>query len=183
MAFQTTVFFNQTLGFPGEQFTDSPMRGQNFVLDSALASYNIIGATAYTLVNESNVNNIQVANAAAGNTGTTGVFVGILVNPKAYASFGTTGGGPLAATLTLANQTIGELATMGTYVVTLPATANVGDLVIFDNVTGALSTIAPSVALPSGKTFAYASVDYFDSTGSGLYVITLTPTLVIPVPA
>lgn len=180
MAFQQTVFFQQGLGVPGEQFNDGPMRGETYVLNSALASYNVVGATAFSLVSQSNVNNVQVATAAAGNSGGTAVFVGILVNPKAYASFGTTGGGPLAATMTLANNTIGELATMGTYVVTLPATANIGDLVIYDNTTGALATISPTASLPTGKSFAYASVDYFDSTGSGLYVITLTPTLTIP---
>jgi len=90
---------------------------------------------------------------------------------------------PLNPTLTVPNFTQVECATEGTYWVTLPAAAAIGDYVIYDNTTGALSTITPSTPLPVGKTFANAVVDYYTVSGAGLAVITITPTLVIPQPA
>jgi hypothetical protein len=171
MAFQSSVFLAQGFGVPGELYTDGPHRAESFILESASAAYNIIGATAFTVTNE--------GIAAAGGTG---VFAGILVNPKVYATSGTVSGA-LAPTLTLPNETQAELLTMGSIVVTLPAAAAIGDSVIYDNTTGALSTIAPGADLPSGKTFANAVVDYYTVSAAGLAVITLSPALVIPQPA
>lgn len=108
-------------------------------------------------------------------------FAGFLVNPKVEALYGTVGA-PLAPTLTVPNNNIVELMTMGSLIVTLPAACNIGDSVIFDNATGAISTIAPGVALPNGKTFANAIVDYFTPNASGeqLAVIAIDPSYVIP---
>lgn len=107
------------------------------------------------------------------------VFGGFLVNPKDVALFGV-GNQPLAPTLQVPNNAIVECLTMGTIVVTLTDAANIGDLVIYDNTTGEISTIAPGVALPHGKTFANALVDYFTVSGDGLAVVTVDPTYVIP---
>lgn len=172
MAFQSTVFLQQGFGVPGDLYAaDAPYRGQPFILNSASAAYNIIGATCYTKTNQTT--------AAAGGTGE---FAGLLVNSKVYASYGTTGGGPLAPTMTLANNVQAELVTEGSFVVTLPAAAALGDLVVFNTTTGAISTITPGSPLGAGTAFAYAKVDYFTVTAAGLAVITLTPTLTIPVP-
>jgi hypothetical protein len=166
MGFQSAVFINQGAGVPGEQYSDSPWRAQSYTIDSALASYNVIGSTFCSITSQGFV--------AAGNTGGTGVFAGLLVDPKDIALFGT-GGIPLAPTLVVPNFTQVECATMGSFFVTLPGAANIGDWVIYDQTTGAISTVAPTTSLPSGKSWANAFVDYFTVTGAGLGVITLNP--------
>ncbi len=166
MTFQSTVSLQQGFGVPGELFNSGPRRAESYIINSALASYNVFGS-AFSITSQGNAN--------AGNTGGTQVYAGILVNPKGSASFGPAGGSPLAPTLTLANYQQGELLTMGSIIVTLPGAAAIGDIVIFDNTTGLLATIAPGVALPSGKSYAFAYVDYFTVTGAGLGVITLSP--------
>jgi hypothetical protein len=173
MSFQSTVSLQQGFGVPGEQFTDGPTRAETFTINSSSASLNIIGATACSVISQ--------GFCAAGNTTGSLPFAGILVDPKDVALFGS-GGIPLNPTLTVPNFTAVECATMGSFIVTLPGAANIGDSVIFDNTSGALSTIAPGVSLPSGKSFAQAIVDYYTVAGAGLAVITMTPTLVIPQP-
>ena len=108
-------------------------------------------------------------------------FAGFLVNPLSQALFGT-GGQPLAPTLTINNYSIVPCLTMGVIVVTLPAAANIGDNVIYNQTTGAISTIAPGVLVPFGYTFANAIVSYFtqDIAGSALAVVTVNPTFLIP---
>jgi len=163
--FQSAVFPQQGFGVPGELYANTPKRSKSFILNSASAAYNVFGR-AFSITSQ--------GIAAAGNTTGALVYAGILVNPKASASFGDTTS-PLNPSLTLPNYSQGELLTMGTIVVTLPAAAAIGDIVIFDNTTGALSTIAPGVALPVGKSYAYANVDYYTVSAAGLAVITLTP--------
>ena len=174
MSFQSSVFINQGFGVPGELFTDAPYIVQPYTIVSALASYNIIGATACTITSQ--------GVCQAGDGGTLG-FAGILVDPKDIALFGA-GGIPLNPTLTVPNQTQVECLTMGSIIVTLPAAANIGDYVIYDNTTGALATITPVTPLPSGKSFANALVSYFTQgiAGSALAVITVNPTYIIPQP-
>jgi hypothetical protein len=166
MAFQSSVFIFQGFGVPGELYTDSPFRVQSYILNSpSHPEYNIIGATCCTIVSEGNVE-----------AGGTGIFAGFLVDPKDQALLGTLGGGSLAATLTVPNFTQVECLTMGSIVVTLPAAAAIGDVVIFNQTTGAISTITPSTALPGGSSYANAVVDYYTvPTGGGLAVITVTP--------
>lgn len=169
MAFpQSTVVAQQGAGVPGAFFDDSPRRAQEFVLNSALASYNIIGATGFSKTAD------EVA--AAGNAGGALPFAGILISPKEYPLLGVSGN-PLGASLALPNNSLASLCTMGSIWVTLPAAAALGDLVIYDNTTGAISTITPTTTLPGGKSPAYAFVDYFTPTTSGLAIITLSPTV------
>lgn len=171
--FQSTIFVNQGFGVPGELFTDSPHTATPYTIVSALESYNIIGATACTIVSQ--------GVCKAGSTGTLG-FAGILVNPKNQALFGVANV-PLDPTLTVNNNMPVACATMGVVIVTLPAGAAIGDRVIYDNTTGALSTITPVAVLPVGKTYANAIVSNFTVAGAGLAVITINPTYVIPQPA
>lgn len=167
MAFQTTISLDQGFGVPGDFYDDSPRRVQPFVLDSADAAYNIFGRG----FSKTTVEGV----AAAGNTGTL-PFAGILVNSKAAVTAGTTAGA-LAPTLTLANNVVAELCTEGSVVVSLPASAALGDFVLYNNTTGALTTIAPTAAITAGTSPAYAFVDRFIPTTSGLAVITLTPSM------
>ena len=170
---QSTVFNQSGFGVPGELFTNAPWKAESFTLVSALASYNVIGATAYTGTSQ--------GVAEAGSGGDFG-FAGILANPKTQALRGD-GTNPLNPSLVLPNQSQADLVTMGNLVVTLPDNANIGDSVIFDNTTGALDTIAPGVNLPVGKSFAQAIVDYFlpNAGAPQLAVIYISPTYITPV--
>lgn len=166
MAFQSTVSLAQGFGVPGDFYDDSPRRVQPYVLNSVSAANNIFG-NAFSITAE--------GVASCGNTASF-PFAGILIGSKDAVSLGTTGNA-LAPTLTVPNGTQVQCCTEGSVIVTLPAAAAIGDLVVFDNTTGALSTITPSTILPSGKSPAYASVDRFVVSGAGLAVITLTPSL------
>lgn len=169
MSFQSTVATQQGFGVPGELFNDGPVRSQSYILNSADAAYNIVGKTAYTITSQGVVE--------AGSGGTMG-YAGILVDPKVYANYS----GSLAATMTLPNYTQAELLTMGSIIVTLPAVAAIGDWVVYDNTTGALSTVAAGAAAGVGKSYANAFVDYFSVTGAGLAVITMNPALALIAP-
>lgn len=171
MAFQPSVTAGALgSGVIGEMHNDGPRRAQTYILSSSDATNNVIGR-AFT--------NVSERHATAGGTGK---FVGILANPKVYSSFGTAAGGTLANTLTLPNNTIAEIVSMGSIFVTLAADAAIGDLVLYNTTTGILQTIVPAGTMPAGTAFAYAAVDYFEHN-SGLAVITLTPTLRIPASA
>lgn len=170
MSFQSSVFFQQGFGVPGEMFADAPHKAESFTIVSGSAANNIFGH-CFTITSQSI--------AQAGSGGTLG-FAGFLVNPKGSTLFGTSGS-PLSPSLTLPNNAPGELLTMGTIIVSLPAAAAIGDLVVFDNTTGALSTISPGANLPTGTTFANAIVDYYTVTAAGLAVISVDPTYIVPV--
>lgn len=166
MGFQSAVQINQGFGVPGEQYSDGPWRAQSFTINSASAANNVIGATICSVTSQ--------GNCAAGNTGGTTPIAGLLVDPKNIALFGT-GGIPLNPTLTVPNFTQVECATEGSYIVTLPGAAAIGDWLIYDNTTGAISTVTPGTSLPSGKSWGNGIVDYFTVTGAGLGVVTLIP--------
>src|ERR1700728_2087215 len=170
MGFQTNVFLLTGQGVPGDPYADYPKRAQTFTINSASAAYNIIGATCFTVLSQ--------GFAQAGNGSSNFGFAGFLFNPKVYSLQGTTNGGTLAPSMTLPNFALGEFMTEGTLWVTLPNTANIGDIVVYDNVTGAIESISPTTALPTGKTFANAMVDYFTVTAAGLAVITIDPLIV-----
>lgn len=157
MAFQSTVSTEQGFGVAGEQFSDGPWRAESFTINSASAAYNVIGATACTVTSQ--------GFCAAGKASANAAFAGILVDPKAVALFGVNNQ-PLAPTLQVPNYTAVECATMGSFIVTLPAAAAIGDSVIYDNVTGALSTIstAPFV-LNGGTTSASTTVTMASTAG------------------
>ncbi len=172
MAFQSTVSIAQGFGVPGEQFTDSPWQATPYsIFTSGHPEYNIIGKTCCTISSEGVVT-----------AGGTGVFAGFLVDPKDQALYGTSVS-PLSPSLTVTNYSIVECLTMGVIIVTLPAVAAIGDYVVFNNTTGAISTITPATPLASGTTFANAIVSNYTVTGAGLAVITVNPTFIIPQPA
>lgn len=166
MPFQTTVFPQMGFGVPGQRYDNSPMRALSYTLRSADAAYNIVGATFFSVTSEG----IAHAGANAGE-----LIAGLLVDPEMQALYGTVGGGPLAASMLVPNEKVAACATMGRFVVTLPAAAALGDLVIFDNTTGAISTITPGSAMPSGKSTANATIIEFLPTAAGLAVIEIQP--------
>lgn len=130
MAFQQTVSLAQGYGVAGSIVYDGPIRSAPWTMVST-PEPNVIGATAYTVVSEG----IAIA-------GGVGAFAGILGSPKSYTA-AIVNSGP---TMTLPDETIGELYTMAQMLVTLTTAANIGDLVVYDTATGALSSVAPSFA-------------------------------------
>lgn len=163
--FQTAVQLQQGFGVPGELFTDSPFRAQSYIINSGgTPANNVIGSTCCTISSQGVVT-----------PGGTGVFAGFLVDPKNIALQGTLAGGTLAPTLQVPDYTQVECLTMGTIVVNLPGAAAIGDVIIFDQTTGAISSQAPTADLPDGSSFANAVVDYFTVSAAGLAVVTVTP--------
>src|SRR5574337_1644429 len=143
MGLQSTVNIPLGFGVPGELIVDGPQRVDSLIVNSAGAEPNNIGY-AYTKSNSTNI-------AAVGGTIASGtVFAGILVNPKVYASVGSSSN-PLAPTLAIPDNAQGEFLTMGTIVVQLTAAANIGDLVQYNTTTGALSTVAPGGSATTGN--------------------------------
>lgn len=162
MTFQSTVANTLGFGVVGEMAKDSPKRVDPYILNSADAAYNVVGRVF--IVSSEGV-------AAAGGTVTAGTLAGILVNPKSYASAGTSAGGTLAPTLTLRNGEIGEIATMGEIIVAVPASCAIGDAVKYNTTTGVIGTGSPGAgeaALPN------AYVTQFTPTAAGLAVIKIT---------
>lgn len=172
MNFQTQIRYDYAFGVPGEIKFDGPSRVQPGFLNSALAAYNIVGATAFS---QPQAGGAVVAGGAIG-PGSGNVFYGLLVNPKLYASFGTSAGGPLAATMTLPNNVEAEFMLTGYVVVSVPAACNIGDQLTYNTTTGALATVANNVNPPAGFAFVpNAVIDKFAQTAvGGLAVVRLT---------
>lgn len=166
MGFQTTVSRLSGFGVPGELYTDSPTRAQSYILNSTTSSLNIIGSTVFTVASEG------IAQA-----GGTGAIAGFLVDPKQYALFASAGQ-TLTPTLTLPNGTQADLLTMGDIIVTLPGAAAIGDVVIYNTTSGAISTVTPGTSPGAGNAYANAFVSYYTVSGAGLAVITVNPTLI-----
>ena len=172
MAFQSTVRIDQTTGIVGEVILSGPQRAQPGILSSTAAANNVIGrAFRHVAASDTDV----TADAA-------GVFAGILVNPKVYATSGTAAGGTLAPTLTLPNETQVELLYMGMIVVDLsqdsPVTPrrNIGDNVWYEDATGILvgvesgTTVVANYTQVPNATIIRQNVD----ADPGLAIIQLT---------
>lgn len=133
MSFQSTVSLNQAFGVQGELILSGAHR-----------------AAPYNLVSTPNLNTVgnafTVSSEGVATVGGTGVFAGILVNPKHYATSGTTAG-TLQPTLVLPDNSIGELLTFGEIVAYINSAANIGDNVVYDTTTGALSAVAPATVV------------------------------------
>jgi len=140
--FQSTVNIYNALGIVGDLAFAAPIRAGSYNLYSAGVP-NIIGY-AYTVLSGINPEPSQAAgNAGSAKVGGTGIFAGILINSKEYPLRGVVGN-PLGASMVLPDYAIGDLLTMGEVFVNLPGGANIGDLVTYDPLTGALNTIAPT---------------------------------------
>jgi hypothetical protein len=140
---QSTVSIYNAAGVVGDISFDSFIRAKEFNLYSN-GTPNIIG-NAFTVSSASSPNPSGAApNGATATVGGTGVFAGILLNPKEYA-LRATAGDPLAPSIVLPDYATGAtLLTTGEVWVNLPGPANVGDLVTYDPATGNLNSIAPT---------------------------------------
>ena len=154
--FQQTV--NRVMGFgiAGElQYTNSPYRAFPYQLISA-PNPNVVGATGYTLVSEG------VAMA-----GGEGQLLGVLVNPKVYTNFL-----GLNPTMTLPDDTIGEIANLGYFTVLLRTAANPGDSVVMDNAAGFLSSVAKGTA-PAATQTVIGTVEIRSTAANGLAICSI----------
>lgn len=153
MSFQSTVNTNQAFGVPGEFATDNPKTVDAYVLDSAIESNNVFGR-AFTIKSEG------VAQA-----GGTGVFAGLLVNPKEHAlKCG------LTPSLSARNGDIGAFAVEGDVIVTVSAAANIGASLKFSNADG---KIGVGVAGDGETALPAVVVRYNVSSGGGLAIARL----------
>jgi hypothetical protein len=147
-SFQSTVNILLSFGVPGELIVDGPQRAEPLTLD-------LNGGTVGYAFTKNNSTNVATM---GGTIGGSVVFAGILVNPKVYASFGATGGNPIDPTLSLVGYTQAEFLTMGTIVVSTSTACNIGDLVQFNNTTGALSTLPPTTTFTASQTTTVLTV-------------------------
>ena len=166
MSFQTSVRYDWGLGVPGELIYDGPSRAQAGFIQSASAAYNIIGATAFT----------QPAAGGAVKAGGTGIFFGILANPKTAISFGNSSDGPLGTTLTLPNNVEGSFVQMGYLLVSVPAACSIGDQLYFDQTTGALGTINPIITATASQTTTVVTVTAITAGNIGVGSVLQGPT-------
>lgn len=159
-AFQSAIASNLGFGVVGEIIFDGPSRVQPGVVKGTAA--NIVVGRAFTR---------DPADGQFSPGGGGLVFGGILCNPKALASYGTSAGGPLAPTLTVPAGTVCEFMTMGYLCVALSTAAVVGGGVFYDDVTGVLGSGVAGV----GQTqIAGAAVVRYANAAAGLAVISLT---------
>lgn len=162
---QTTVNFMQPLGIVGEIIVDGPNVSRPYTLASDDAADNVFGR-AFTVVSE--------GKAKAGGTG---VFAGILTGSKQHMSYGTPAGGPLAPTMTLANNTVVELTSLSAgIVINVPAACAIGAKVVYDTTSGELSTVAADAADPgAGKAFVpNGRIADTTPSGAGLAVLRIS---------
>lgn len=122
MGFQVQIGANQAFGIAGELYANSPSRAESFTLVST-PNANTIG------------NAFTVSSEGVATVGGPGVFAGILANPKVYA------GSTLTATMVLADNTQGEVVSMGEVVVNYSGAADIGNKVTYDTTTGALAAV------------------------------------------
>lgn len=140
--FQSTVNYFNPLGFVGGFAFQGPTRA--IAANVASAGVPNLFGNAYTFVTPATADPTAGApNGATVQVGGTGVFAGILFNPKENVLTGTTGN-PLGATLALADNSVGDLLQMGYAFVNLPGPALPGDLVTYDAATGNLNSITPT---------------------------------------
>ena len=125
MAFPSSVISLLVSGIPGEIAFDAPYTGITAIVDTTTEANNVFGR-AFTYKTES-VESVQA--------GGTGLFAGLMVNPKAHAI------NTLAATTdSVSNGRVAEFCVKGeVYVLLSVGTAvTIGDAVYFVNATGAL---------------------------------------------
>lgn len=132
MAFQTAIAAAQGFGVIGELIFEGPHRAKPAILKAADAA-NIVVGRYFT-------RDASDGQYAPGGTGQDG---GILCNPKALQSIGTSAGGPLAPTMTVPAGTVGELLEMGAVVASLGNACKPGDKVQYKVADGTLKALPP----------------------------------------
>lgn len=164
MALQSTIRRQTGEGVAGELSHHAPLRAQPVRLASTNAALNIVGSVALHWLADG-------SGAAADSTAGTGVFAGVLAQPKNYASGGTLANGPLAPTMTLPNNTIAEAVQEGMMYANVTNTPAIGDVVYALNASGLLVTAAPGAAAPATSRAIGATVQRYPVGVAGLALI------------
>lgn len=133
---QTSVNQFQTLGVPGEFADDSPKRVAPYAV---LANSSAQPTCGYAFTQGASDNQAVV--------GGTGVFLGILVEPKQYANHAN-----LTASLAVNPGTAGEIASMGHIFVKSATSFAPNYVAAFANTTGAISAYADASSIPGTST-------------------------------
>jgi len=133
--FQQAVNYDYGFGIPGEIVRDGPVRSHPGLINTGTPANNVFGR--------------GFTQAAAGGTvaaGGTGVFFGLLANPKQHASFGGAAG-PLSPSFALPNQVVADFATFAIIVAQLSTAATIGQQVQMSQADGSLSIpVVPGTA-------------------------------------
>lgn len=169
--FQQAINYNQPLGVVGEIAFSGPQRAAPYNLVSD-PTPNVIGNAFYVTNGGDPDPSAGAPNAGQAHAGSGAgkVFAGILVSPKEYASFGGATG-PLSPTITLADNKIGYLLTMGTIFASLGTTGNlVGNAVYSDDTTGALGSMSRTSAFTGVVATNTLTVSGFVAGGAPLAV-------------
>lgn len=164
MALQSTVALNQGFGVVGEIAYQGPTRAKPGVVKGTAA--NIVVGRWFNIDTADG----QYTPGAALVAGTI-VLGGILANPKALASVGTTAGGPLAPTLTVPAGAVCEFVSMGEIIVAMTTAAKIGDDVFYVNADG---TLGAGTAGAGQTQIPGAKVVRFTNAAAGLAVVSLT---------
>lgn len=171
MPFQTSVRERIANGIPGELAFDGPLRALSAALDSASAANNVFGR-AFTIATNPADPAVSPTAVAAGGTG---VFAGIMSNPKEHVNLL-----GFNASFTLPNGSVASFVHMGQIFVDLANAATPGMQVEFNQTTGVLSALAAAATDPTaGSTIIKNAkvIRYLGSVTSpfdGLAVIQLT---------
>lgn len=168
---QSTVALDQGFGVVGEVVFEGPLRATPGVVKGASAA-NIVVGRAFTI------------DASDGEYayGGTGVFGGVLSNPKALQSIGTSAGGPLAPTLVVPAGTVCEFVTMGEIVVAAANAVAIGDKAMFAQATGIISALPPVITY-SGVIAVTTGVLTVSSASTGANLGVGSPVVGTGVPA
>lgn len=130
------IVLNNALGtgVAGEFYSTEPQRTRGKILVSATEALNLISVAVTHVADEDD----QVGVSASA------VFAGIIGSPKTLQRVG------LDAQTVIPNGTAIECVLQGYLIVNLPAAADIGDFVYFNDTTGLLSTAAPAASTPAG---------------------------------
>ena len=165
MAVQKQIRQFQTTAVVGDIVLSGPVRAQPGVLKTTDPTNNVIGRAMTHVAG-------QDGQFVAGGTGT---FAGILANSKLYASYGTSAGGPLAPTITLANNTVVEGVTFTSGIlVSLTNAGAIGNRIEFSQADGTLQANASGTATSGYTLITNSQIVRFNTSGTGEAIVQLT---------
>lgn len=147
---QTAVNQYQTLGVPGEFADDSPKRVTPYAV---LANSSAQPTCGYAFTQGTADNEAKV--------GGTGVFLGILVEPKQYANFAN-----LQASLAVNPGTAGEIASMGHIFVKSATEFKPNYVAAFATATGAISAYADASSIPGSGYTQIPNAKFIEVSGA-----------------
>ena len=138
--------------------------------------------TGYISVNSDGTGTYQTSTTTAvasttitGASGPVTVFAGILANSKQNALYGTSAGGTLAATQNILDKAQADVLEMGEIVLYSNTACSIGDTLVYNIITGAISTVAPG-ATPGANLRAVPNgvVSRLNTAAAGMIVGRLT---------